>query len=92
MDAPLCPQGLLASTVHHISSIYSFLNVTISLNTVFLILGLFVVAYFSRIFFMQFLDSANVFLERLFEKNPRNLNNIKAISWLSLFENSPAKY
>lgn len=89
--ASICPQNTVAVAIHHISSYLSFISAPVGVNTLTLIVLLFValaLTTFSVSVGPPFQPPlARVFL---YSPPPVALSDIKIKRWLSLFENSPS--
>lgn len=92
-DVSLCPQNLVAATVHHVSMYNAFFNVQVAYNLIALIASLIVAilfAYISNINFSLFKRLAFKFSSYI--PPPFSVANKRIFDWLSLLENSPSLY
>ena len=87
-----CIQNTLATTIHHISSYQSFLNVTVDYGSITLLASLLIFAgLFSILFTDPDIFKLNAFVKRGSYNTPQISSGVrKIIRWLSLLENSPS--
>lgn len=86
----LCPQNLVADTVHHVAAYHSFLAARgPGIGAVGM--SLLLVLYTALMFLLyRALYEPPMFVWRHLGPDPAVLSNRKSIRWLSLFENSPS--
>lgn len=91
MGEPLCPQNLMAATVHHIASYQSFLSAFPAAGTLAAIIALLIALSAALLLLAAPLLYKSPKLTRLyFAASSTVQSDKKEIRWLSLFENSPS--
>ena len=91
LGQPLCPQDILAVTIHHLLAYHNFLNIPLISNfTLFLIVAFLslISAWISILKNRQ--PPSKAILNRLFNDSPpKQSGSKKIIQWLARLENSP---
>ena len=91
---PICPQNIFATAIHHISILYSFFNVPVSINMTSIIGLLILVAYALVVFTITVshtLFTLSPFVGNIYNFPTFGQANRKIQHWLALFENSPSR-
>lgn len=91
MGEPLCPQNLMAATVHHIAAYQSFLSVFTPAGITPALLALLMALGGALLFALApLLFRPPTRVRYFFDHSPAGPRDSKTIHWLSLFENSPS--
>lgn len=91
MGEPLCPQNLMAATVHHIAAYQSFLSVFAPAGITPALLALLMALGGALLFALAPpLFRPPTRARYFFDNSPAGSRDSKTIRWLSLFEHSPS--